>query len=44
MGSNIQTPYYIVYEDRIRRNMEKLSRVAREADVKIIMENFSYYC
>lgn len=37
MGSNIQTPYYIVYEDRIRRNMEKLSHVAREADVKIIM-------
>lgn len=33
----MQTPYYIVYEDRLRRNMEVLSRVAREADVKIIM-------
>ncbi len=33
----MQTPYYIVYEDRLRRNMEVLSHVAREADVKIIM-------
>ena len=33
----MQTPYYIVYEDRLRRNMEVLSRVAKEADVKIIM-------
>ncbi len=33
----MQTPYYIVYEEKLRANMEKLSRVAREADVKIIM-------
>lgn len=33
----MQTPYYIVYEDKLRANMEKLSRVAREAEVKIIM-------
>lgn len=33
----IDTPYYIVYEDRLRRNMEKLQRVAKEADIKIIM-------
>lgn len=33
----IPTPYYIVYEDKLRANMEKLSRVAREADIKIIM-------
>lgn len=33
----MQTPYYIVYEDRIRHNMEILKRVQKEADVKIIM-------
>lgn len=37
MNYNIPTPYYIVYEDRIRRNMEILSHVASEGDVKIIM-------
>ncbi|MDE6409824.1 MAG: carboxynorspermidine decarboxylase [Muribaculaceae bacterium] len=31
------TPYYIVYEDKIRANMEKLRKVAEGADVKIIM-------
>ncbi|MDE7412979.1 MAG: carboxynorspermidine decarboxylase [Muribaculaceae bacterium] len=31
------TPYYIVYEDRLRDNMKKLRHVAEEADVKIIM-------
>ena len=31
------TPYYIVYEDKIRANMEKLRKVADNADVKIIM-------
>ena len=31
------TPYYIIYEDKIRTNMEKLRRVAEAADVKIIM-------
>lgn len=34
---DIETPYYIVYEERIRRNMEILSRVAKEGNVKIIM-------
>lgn len=34
---NIKTPYYIVYESRLRANMEKLRRIAREADIKIIM-------
>lgn len=33
----MDTPYYIVYEDRIRRNMEKLRMVADTAHVKIIM-------
>lgn len=31
------TPYYIVYEDRIRRNLRLISRVSRQANVKIIM-------
>ena len=31
------TPYYIVYEDKLRANMEKLRKVADSADVKIIM-------
>lgn len=33
----IDTPYYIIYEDRLRANLEKLKRVAEAADVKIIM-------
>lgn len=33
----IDTPYYIVYEDRLRANLEKLKQVAEAADVKIIM-------
>lgn len=33
----LETPYYIVYEEKLRHNLEKLSAVAREADVKIIM-------
>lgn len=33
----IDTPYYIVYEDRLRTNLEKLKQVAEAADVKIIM-------
>lgn len=37
MMQDIETPYYIVYEERIRRNMEILSRVAKEGNVKIIM-------
>ena len=31
------TPYYIVYEDRLRSNLDLISRVATEAGVKIIM-------
>ena len=33
----METPYYIVYEEKLRRNMEKLRMVADKADVKIIM-------
>lgn len=33
----IQTPYYIVYEDRIRRNLSLIRRTAEEAGVKFIM-------
>lgn len=33
----IQTPYYIVYEDKLRKNLETISRVKRLADVNIIM-------
>ena len=34
---NLKTPYYIVYEDRLRANMQKLKEVSEKADVKIIM-------
>lgn len=37
MRNNIPTPYYIVYENRLRKNMEILKRVADEGTVKIIM-------
>ncbi|MDE5874160.1 MAG: carboxynorspermidine decarboxylase [Muribaculaceae bacterium] len=33
----MKTPYYIVYEDRLRKNLELIKRVGKEADVKIIM-------
>lgn len=33
----IQTPYYIVYEDRLRRNLSLIKKVSEDADVKIIM-------
>lgn len=33
----LSTPYYIVYEKRLRDNMKKLRRTADEAGVKIIM-------
>ena len=33
----MNTPYYIVYEERLRGNLEKLKRVAEAADIKIIM-------
>ncbi|MBP5560726.1 MAG: carboxynorspermidine decarboxylase [Muribaculaceae bacterium] len=31
------TPYYIVYEEKLRRNLDLITRVAREAQVEIIM-------
>lgn len=35
--TQIPTPYYIVYEDRLRANLEKLQDVSRRANLKIIM-------
>lgn len=37
MTHRIPTPYYIVYEEKLRANLEKLKRVGLEADIKIIM-------
>ncbi len=34
---DIPTPYYIVYEDRLRRNLELINSVERRAGVNIIM-------
>lgn len=36
-ASELPTPFYIVYEDRMRRNLELITRVEREAGVNIIM-------
>lgn len=33
----ISTPYFLIYEDRIRRNLELIKRVSSEAGVNIIM-------
>lgn len=33
----IPTPYYIVYEDRLRRNLSLIKRIMQEADVNIIL-------
>lgn len=35
--NEIPTPFYIVYEDRLRRNLELIDHVKREAGVNIIM-------
>ena len=35
--NEIPTPFYIVYEDRLRSNLELINRVKREAKVNIIM-------
>lgn len=35
--ADIPTPYYIVYEDKLRANLEKLKKVSEESGVKIIM-------
>ena len=37
MNTEIETPYYIVYEDRLRANLKKLKSVSERAGVKIIM-------
>ena len=34
---DIETPFYVVYEDRLRRNLSLISRVAAESGAKIIM-------
>lgn len=34
---SLSTPFYIVYEERIRRNLELISRVSRESGAQIIM-------
>lgn len=36
-ADQIPTPFYIVYEDRLRRNLSLINRVEREAGVNIIM-------
>ncbi len=35
--SELPTPYYIVYEEKLRRNLDLIASVARRAGVKIIM-------
>lgn len=35
--NELPTPFYVVYESRLRRNLELISRVSREAGVNIIM-------
>lgn len=35
--NEIPTPFFIVYENRLRRNLELINRVKREAEVNIIM-------
>ena len=33
----MKTPYYIVYEEKLRRNLDLITRVSRESGAKIIM-------
>ncbi len=35
--NEIQTPFYVVYEDRLRSNLELISEVRRRAGVDVIM-------
>ena len=35
--NEIPTPFYIVYEDKLRKNLELINSVAKKADVSIIM-------
>lgn len=37
MSNEIQTPYYIMHESKLRRNLNVISEVARKADVEIIL-------
>ncbi|MCH5241678.1 MAG: carboxynorspermidine decarboxylase [Muribaculaceae bacterium] len=37
INKNIPTPYYIVYEDKLRRNLQLIKEVEERANVKIIM-------
>lgn len=37
MNTELKTPYYIVYEDRLLRNLELIKRVSEDAGVSIIM-------
>lgn len=37
MADQLTTPYYIVYEDKLRRNLELISEVARRSGAEIIM-------
>ncbi|MDE7190625.1 MAG: carboxynorspermidine decarboxylase [Muribaculaceae bacterium] len=36
-SADIPTHFYIVYEDKLRANLQKLKKVASEADIKVIM-------
>ena len=36
-ADQLQTPFYIVYEDKLRRNIETIREVADRAGVEIIM-------
>ena len=33
----MNTPYYIVYEEKLRRNLDLITRVSRESGATIIM-------
>lgn len=35
--TNLKTPYYIVYEEKLRKNLSLIKRVSEAANVKIIM-------
>lgn len=35
--NDIPTPFYIVYEEKLRLNLELIARVKKEAGVNIIM-------
>ena len=37
MTGQIKTPYYIIHEDKLRRNLELISHVSEQSGAKIIM-------